>query len=285
MRISRPTKIMVSGLLLALMLTAILPLLPLGHAGRAYRRWDEASCIYLGFLAFFFAAVLCVWFGSGRKGIVERIGWASLFLLTVLAACFLYVQGRRAAAFGKEMEDKVNGMVREIDGIEQRWMLDHSTVSNGMPSIGEYDPLRAAYMLFVRDRIISNPHTGFATVVPETNLVYCLCYGISNSPLPSDFMGGFTNPTPRVITGTNTLVFRNDGTILEGETGRPAVVLALRGWVISGDGADVSIRYIDSKVTVAQKYRFIRKDGQWTYDRGFSAQAGALSRWGRSSPR
>jgi hypothetical protein len=262
----------------------ILPALPLAHAGRAARSWDEASCIYLGFLAFFVASVLCIWFGPGRKEVVERIGWASLFLLTVLAACFLYVEGRRAATLGREIEDKVNDSLRQIGEVEQKWMLEHSKASNDMPSIGEYDLIRADYMFFVRDQTIYDRRSGVSTVVPETNLVYCLCYGMSNSPLPSDFMGGFTNPTPRVITGTNTLVFKNDGSILERETGRPVVVLALRALVITGDRADSSIRYINGGMVIAQMYRLIKKDGQWNYDGAFSTQTPALSRWGPTFP-
>jgi len=187
-------------------------------------------------------------------------------LLTVLAACFVYVERRRSAASGKVVEDKVNGSLRQIGEVEQKWMIEHSKASNDMPSIEEYDLIRADYMFFIRDRSVYDRRSGVSTVVPETNLVYCLCYGLSNSPLPSDFMGGFTNPTPRVITGTNTLVFKNDGGISERETGRPVVVLALRGLVITGDRADTSIRYINGGMVIAQMYRLIKKDGQWTYD-------------------
>jgi hypothetical protein len=221
----------------------------------------------------------------GERELSRKLDGLPCFCSLFWRRVFFYAQGRRAAGLRNEIEGKVNDDLRQMDGIEQRWMLDHSRASNGMPSVVEFDVMQAVYKLFVRDRTIVDRHSGVSTVVPETNLVYCLCYGISNSPLPSDFVKRFTNPTPHVITGTNTLIFKDDGEILERETGQPVVVLALRGLVITGDHADSSIRYINGGMTIAQMFRFARTGGEWTYDSGFSTQTASLSRWGPSLPR
>jgi hypothetical protein len=203
---------------------------------------------------------------------------AGIMFVGILPVCFLCAQMIKTEKMAKEIKEECNNGLRQIEGVEQQWKLEQSKNTNDVPSVSEYELAQAVYRPFIHDRIIAQPHSGSFKIVPETNLVYCLCYGMSNSPLPSDFMSGFTNLTPRVITGTNTLIFRNDGAILERETGRPVVILALRGLVVKGDSADASIRYIDAERSIAQIFHYKKRDGQWTGGGGFST--GAPSRWG-----
>jgi hypothetical protein len=213
--------------------------------------------------------------------------WILGFMVAAaLSAVFLYGEAkiaRNAARMAAEIKEKSDDCLRQMHGVEQRWILDHSTSTNEILSHTDYNLAQAVYKPFVHDRIVSRPHSHTFTKVPETNLVYCLCYGTSHSPLPLDFMGAFTNPTPRVITGTNGLLFKTDGSIVERATGRPVVVLALRGLVVNGDRADASIRYIDSSRSIAQMSRFIKRDDHWRNDGGFSTSA--PSRWGPTCSR
>lgn len=205
--------------------------------------------------------------------LIVTIIFAGIFLVW-----FECAQAMKAKRMSEGIKEQSNQILRQIDAVEQQWKLQHSNTTNDVPSRSEYELAQEIYKLFARDRTISRPHSGSFKVVPETNLVYCLCYGMSNAPLPSDFMDVFTNPTPRVITGTNALLFSNSGTILERDSGRPVVILALRGLVIHGDSADLSIRYIDSSRAIAQTFHYEKKDGRWTYSGGSST--GAHSRWG-----
>ena len=231
-----------------------------------------------------------VGFGLVVAGLILIARWRSpiskagriLIGAMIIAAIFLVLfecaQAMKAKKMSVEIKEKSNRILRQIDAVEQQWKIQHSNTTNEVLSNSEYELAQEIYRLFARDRVISRPHSGSSRVVPETNLVYCLCYGMANAPLPPDFMGVFTNPTPRVITGTNALLFSNSGTILERDSGRPVVILALRGLVIHGDSADLSIRYIDSSRAIAQIFFYKKQDGRWIYSGGSST--GAHSRWG-----
>jgi hypothetical protein len=80
MSISRPTKIIVSGLIFILPIAATLPKLPRAHIGQARATWDAGSYIYFGLL---FVPLLCIWLGAQRNRAAEIIGWALLLFLTV----------------------------------------------------------------------------------------------------------------------------------------------------------------------------------------------------------
>ena len=80
MTISRPTKLIASGLIFAFLLALTFPSLPRARVGQAAATWDAGS---YAFLVFLFVPLLCIWFGAGRNKIVERVGWVLLFLLTI----------------------------------------------------------------------------------------------------------------------------------------------------------------------------------------------------------
>ena len=80
MSISRPTKMIASGLIFVLLLALALPKLPRAHVGQARATWDAGSYIYFGLL---FLPLLCIWFGAQRKRAVEIVGWVLLLFLTV----------------------------------------------------------------------------------------------------------------------------------------------------------------------------------------------------------
>jgi len=80
MSISRPTKIIASGLIFVLLLALTLPNLPRAHVGQVRATWDTGSYVFFGL---FFAPLLCIWFGAGRNQVVEIVGWCLLLLLTV----------------------------------------------------------------------------------------------------------------------------------------------------------------------------------------------------------
>ena len=80
MSISRPTKIIASGLISVLLLALTLPKLPRAHIGQARAKWDTGSYIYFGLL---FVPLLCIWLGAQRNRAVEIIGWALLLILTL----------------------------------------------------------------------------------------------------------------------------------------------------------------------------------------------------------
>jgi hypothetical protein len=124
-----------------------------------------------------------------------------------------------------------------------------------------YDPAEAVF----RDFLHTSPKQGW-----RTNLVYCLSYGTTCSPLPSDFMARFAGIPLRVITDTNALVFRSGGSIAERESGRQAVILSLRALVVNADQADASIRWIDSSRTIFHVLHFAQKNGRWNYVSGTS---------------
>jgi hypothetical protein len=134
----------------------------------------------------------------------------------------------------------------------------------------EYEPAEVVYKQFLWPPAL--PRDGW-----RTNVVFCLVYGRSNSPLPADFMARFADIPLRVITDTNALLFAAGGSISERASGRPAVVLALRALSIKGDSAGASIRWIDSARTIAHVYRLVNEGGRWTYQ---SASSTSLSsRW------
>lgn len=80
MSISRPTKLVVSGLIFAFLLALTLPNLPRARVGQATVTWDAGS--YACFV-FLFVPLLCICFGAGRNRAVEALGWGLLLLLTV----------------------------------------------------------------------------------------------------------------------------------------------------------------------------------------------------------
>jgi hypothetical protein len=80
MNISRPTKIIASGLIFVLLVALTLPKLPRAHIGQARATWDTVSYVYFGFL---FVPLLCIWLGAQRNRVVETIGWILLLFLTV----------------------------------------------------------------------------------------------------------------------------------------------------------------------------------------------------------
>jgi hypothetical protein len=142
--------------------------------------------------------------------------------------------------------------------------------TNSVLTASEYAPAEVVFRLFLPTP--PPPKQGW-----RTNLVYCLTYGRSHSPLPTEFMARFSAIPLRVITDTNALLFSTGGAITERASGRQAVVLALRSLDITGDHADASIRWIDSTRTVAQVVHFVKKDGDWKYEDMFSTIA--PSRW------
>ncbi len=148
--------------------------------------------------------------------------------------------------------------------------LPASAATNEVLLASEYEPAEAVYRLFLHTP--PPPKQGW-----RTNLVYCLSYGRSNSPLPADFMTRFAATPLRVITGTNALLFAAGGAISDRASGRAAVVLALRGLSVKGDRADASILWVESARTVAQVFRFKKEGGRWKYQGGHSTSAS--SRW------
>jgi hypothetical protein len=80
MSISRPTKIIASGLIFVLLVALTLPKLPRAHIGQARAAWDAGSYIYFGLL---FVPLLCIWLGAQRNRVVEIIGWVLLLFVTV----------------------------------------------------------------------------------------------------------------------------------------------------------------------------------------------------------
>jgi hypothetical protein len=80
MSISRPTKLIASGLIFCLLLALTLPSLPRAHVGQAVATWDAGS---YAFFAFLFVPLLCIWLGAGRNRFTEVFGWVLLLLLTV----------------------------------------------------------------------------------------------------------------------------------------------------------------------------------------------------------
>lgn len=82
--ITRPTKMIASGLIFLLLLASVLPKLPRAHVGQVRATWDTGSYIYFGFL---FVPILCIWFAAQRNLAVEIAGWALLLFLT-LASIF-----------------------------------------------------------------------------------------------------------------------------------------------------------------------------------------------------
>jgi hypothetical protein len=120
----------------------------------------------------------------------------------------------------------------------------------------QYDPAEAAFRQFLH----ISPKQGW-----RTNLVYCLSYGTSRSPLPSDFMTRFAKCQLRVITDTNALLFSSSGKIVDRTSGREAVILSLRALAVKGDRADASIRWIDSSRTIANVFHFAKQDDRWTF--------------------
>jgi len=138
----------------------------------------------------------------------------------------------------------------------------HGTASEVLLA-SEYDPAEAVFRLFLDYPPL--PKQGW-----RTNLIYCLSFGRSNSPLPVDFITRFAATPLRVITDTNALVFSPGGAMAERASARPAVVLALRVLEIKGDRAEASIRWIDSSRTVSQVYHFVKEERGWKYQNGFS---------------
>ena len=149
-------------------------------------------------------------------------------------------------------------------------LLTASAATNEVLLASDYEPAEAAYRLFLQTPPPSKQ--GW-----RTNLVYCLAYGRSNSPLPADFMARFAATPLRVITDTNALLFAAGGAISDRVSGRPAVVLALRSLSLKEGHADASIRWIDSSRTVAQVFHFVKESGGWKYQGGFSTSTS--SRW------
>ena len=138
----------------------------------------------------------------------------TLTLAGTLFVWFDYAQGMRARKLAEVVKEKSNQIRQQIDDVEQKSKLQHSNTTDDLViSPSEYQLAQEIFKLFARDRIKSKPHSGSFMVVPETNLVYCLSYERSNAPLPTEFMRAFTNPTPRVITETNELLFSKSGTI------------------------------------------------------------------------
>jgi len=123
----------------------------------------------------------------------------------------------------------------------------------------QYDPAEATFRQFLH----TSPKQGW-----RTNLVYCLSYGTSSSPLPSDFMTRFEGSPLRVITDTNALLFSSSGKIVDRTSGREAVILSLRALAVKGDRADASIRWIDSSRAIANIFHFTMKDGSWAFVAG-----------------
>ena len=97
----------------------------------------------------------------------------------------------------------------------------------------------------------------------RTNLVYCLSFGTSDLPLASDFMARFSAPSPRVITGTNGIVYPAPGLRVERESGREVVVLALRSLSIHGDHADARVLYCAPSTVITETLQLTQKDGRW----------------------
>src|SRR4051794_28902936 len=86
------------------------------------------------------------------------------------------------------------------------YLADAAT--NAVLPASEYDPAAAAFWLFVQPPSPKQERW-------RTNLVYCLSYGRSNSPLPADFMARFVTSPLKVITDTNALQFAANGAISE----------------------------------------------------------------------
>jgi hypothetical protein len=80
MSISRPTKLIASGLIFVLLLGATLPKLPRAHIGEAHAVWDTGSYVYFCLL---FVPLLCVWIGAQRNRALEVVGWVLLLFLTI----------------------------------------------------------------------------------------------------------------------------------------------------------------------------------------------------------
>jgi len=82
--------------------------------------------------------------------------------------------------------------------------LPVQAATNEILRASEYGPAEAVYGQFLHTP--TSPKQGW-----RTNLVYCLSYGRSNSPLTADFMARFAATPLRVITDTDALLFAVGG--------------------------------------------------------------------------
>jgi hypothetical protein len=103
--------------------------------------------------------------------------------------------------------------------------------------------------------------------VSETNSVYCLSFGSPDEAVPSDFMAHFPGPLPRVITGTNGLIFPKPGVILERESGRKVVRLMLCSLSSHGGDAEARLIYATGSETVTETLQLAEQDGRWKITR------------------
>jgi hypothetical protein len=213
-----------------------------------------------------------------RRSLVTRR--ASLLIAAVVAAnvlpwCFLGELASRGGQIG------FGANLQRVDAIERGWQAEHPKGGSEFHSDDEEALAKHIFWSFLHDRLIRRPNSRSYVRVPETNVVFCFCYGVSNVPLSAEFMAAFTNPTPRVITGTNELLFRDSGVIVERQTGRPAAIVALRGLVVHEETADVTVRYIDSDRRVAYTMVLgyaLRNGLDWSQTGGFAMTSPI--RWG-----
>jgi hypothetical protein len=99
----------------------------------------------------------------------------------------------------------------------------------------------------------------------RSNIVYCLWFGKSDTPLPPEFMQRFTTSPPHVTTGTNSLIFTNRWWV-QRDTRREVVFLALKSLKIHARRAEAKLTYRAHGTMIMETIELSTKDGKWTVD-------------------
>jgi hypothetical protein len=94
--------------------------------------------------------------------------------------------------------------------------------------------------------------------------VFCLAYGTNYSRLPEDFIARFRAQASIVRGEPDAITVVSNKIVLDKITRREAVGLCIREMRVTGETAEVQVKYFASGTGNSTRYYLVRHKGRWT---------------------